>query len=361
MNLATRILRPFGALLIVLACATGAAHAAEPSQAVMLIATERLAGSGFDETVLVATPLPTGEHIGFIINRPTGLKLATVLPEYAPSRKVIDPVYLGGPLLSGSLFVLARQVPQGSDGDVIPLVPGLVLAMDAATVDRVIETMPNDARYLAGLVVWEPGELDAEIRAGAWEVRAADAGAVFHANPAGLWEELHTESGGSRMWVSADCESYWQSPSPSDLLLEVRRQSEQMTTAAAEIDWEGAFVAVGAARAALDRLRVLTLAPTGADGSRLERRHVDADGLREPLIGAEAAVRSRELSALALYGREMTELADRLLAACELDGPPGIPAVALALESESARLSSAPTLDIVACGAARSRSGCALN
>jgi putative transcriptional regulator len=356
MNLATRILRPFGALLIVLACATGAAHAAEPSQAVMLIATERLAGSGFDETVLVATPLPTGEHIGFIINRPTGLKLAAVLPEYGPSRKVIDPVYLGGPLLSGSLFVLARQVPQGSDGDVIPLVPGLVLAMDAATVDRVIETMPNDARYLAGLVVWEPGELDEEIRAGAWELRAADAGAVFHANPARLWEELHTESGGSRMWVSTDCESYWQSPRPSDLLLEVRRQSEQMTTAAAEIDWEGAFVAVRAARAALDRLRVLT----GGDGSRLERRHVDADGLRELLIGAEAAVRSRELSALALYGGEMTELADQLLAACELD-PPGVPAVALALESDSARPSSAPALDILACGAARSRSGCALN
>ena len=37
------------------------------------------------------------------------------------------------------------------------MMSGLVLALDGATVDRVIETMRNDARYFAGLVVWRPG------------------------------------------------------------------------------------------------------------------------------------------------------------------------------------------------------------
>ena len=213
MNLAARILRPLGTLLIVLACAAGTAHA-ESSQAVMLVATERLAGSGYDEAVVVAVPLPTGEHLGLIINRPTDVKLATLLPAYAPSRKVVDPVYLGGPALSESLFALARRAPD--DSSVIPLGPGLVLVMDGAAVDRVIETMPNDARYFVGLVVWLSGELEEEIRAGAWEVQTADPRAVFHANPAGLWQELHTGPGGSAMWVSADCDSYWRSPSPTD-------------------------------------------------------------------------------------------------------------------------------------------------
>src|SRR5262245_27297518 len=131
MKLATLILRAFGTLLIVLA-AGGAAHAAEPSH-VMLIATERLAGSGYDETVLVAVPLPTGEHFGFIINRPTDVKLATLLPGYSPSRKVVDPVYLGGPALSESLFAVARRAPEGRSA--IPLATGLVLVMDDATVD----------------------------------------------------------------------------------------------------------------------------------------------------------------------------------------------------------------------------------
>ena len=201
MNRAARILRPLGGVLIALVCAAGAAQAAEPPQAVMLIATERLAGSGYEETVLVAAPLPGGEHVGFMINRPTKVKLATLFPEHAASRKVVDPVYLGGPLLTESLFALARRPPDGG-GDVIPLKSGLVLAMDGVTVDRLIETMPNDARYFVGLVVWQPGELDDEIRAGAWEVRPADAGTVFHANPAGLWKELRTGARGSRLWVS---------------------------------------------------------------------------------------------------------------------------------------------------------------
>jgi putative transcriptional regulator len=185
------ILHPAWGFLILLACAAGAANATEASKPVILVATDRLAGSGYDETVLIAAPLPTGEHIGFIINRPTQVKLGNLFPEHAPSRKVVDPVYFGGPVLSESLFAVARRVPEGG-GELVPLMPGLVLAIDGATVDRVIETMPNDARYFAGLMVWQPGELDEQIRAGAWEVRPADEGTVFHANPAGLWKDLHS-------------------------------------------------------------------------------------------------------------------------------------------------------------------------
>jgi putative transcriptional regulator len=184
------ILRPAWGFLALLACAVGAANAAEESKPVMLVATDRLEGSGYGETVLIAAPVPSGEHIGFIINRPTAVKLGNLFPGHAPSRKVVDPVYFGGPMLPESLFAVARQAPEGG-GQIVPLMPGLVLAIDGATVDRVIETMPNDARYFAGLVVWQPGELDEEIRAGAWEVRPADAGTVFHANPAGLWKDLH--------------------------------------------------------------------------------------------------------------------------------------------------------------------------
>ena len=184
------ILRPAWGFLILLACAAGAVNAAEESKPVMLVATDRLGGSGYNETVLIAAPVPSGEHIGFIINRPTRLKLDNLFPGHAPSRKVADPVYFGGPMLTESLFAVARRAPEGG-GQIVPLMPGLVLAIDGATVDRVIETMPNDARYFAGLVVWQPGELDEEIRAGAWDVRPADAGTVFHANPAGLWKDLH--------------------------------------------------------------------------------------------------------------------------------------------------------------------------
>ena len=107
------ILRPARSLLVLFACAAGAVHAAEVSASVMLVATERLAGSGYDEAVLIAAPLRNGASIGFIINRPTRAKLANLFPGHAPSRKVVGPVYFGGPALPESLFVIARRTPEG--------------------------------------------------------------------------------------------------------------------------------------------------------------------------------------------------------------------------------------------------------
>jgi putative transcriptional regulator len=201
MNLPRKLLSLLGALAIMLLSAATPAGAAGPAESVLLIATDRLEGSGYSETVLIAVPLRDGRHIGFILNRPTPVKLGALFPEHAPSRKVVDPVYFGGPVLAESLFAVARRAPEG--GDAIALMPGLVLAVDAVAVDRMIETMPNDARYFAGLVAWQPGELDEEIRAGAWEVRPADAGTVFRANPGSLWKDLHTGPKGSGQRVRA--------------------------------------------------------------------------------------------------------------------------------------------------------------
>ncbi len=188
MKLSTRVIQPLGVLLVLLACAAGVGHAADPSQPVVLVATARLADSGFHETVLVAAPLPTGGHFGFIVNRPTAVKLETAFPEHAPSHKVVDPLYLGGPILAETVFAVARRAPDG--GNVIPLMPGLVAALDGKTVFHIIDTTPNDARYFAGMMIWTPGELDEQIRAGAWIVRPAHIETVFHANPSGLWKEL---------------------------------------------------------------------------------------------------------------------------------------------------------------------------
>jgi putative AlgH/UPF0301 family transcriptional regulator len=200
MSIAARVVRYLGSFLVTFLCAVGAVNATEAAKPVVLIATDRLLGSGYRETVLFAAPLPNGHHVGFILNRPTPAKLGTLFPEHAPSRKVLDAVYFGGPELPESLFAVAQRAPEG--GGAISLMPGLVLAIDSATVDRVIETMPNDARYFVGLVVWRPGELDEEIRAGAWEVRPADPSAVFHTDPERLWRDLHTGPGGQGLRVS---------------------------------------------------------------------------------------------------------------------------------------------------------------
>ena len=196
MKIATSAARILAILLLALGCAAPGAWATDLAQPVTLVATTSLGNSGFSETVLFAAPLRNGAHIGFILNRPSTLTLAAAFPEHAPSRKVVDPVYVGGPVLSRMVFAAMRTPPEDA-GNVLRPMPGLALVMDGSAVDHIIETMPNDARYFAGLVVWQPGELDEEVRAGAWEVNPADANTVFSLHPETLWKTL--SGGGKRL------------------------------------------------------------------------------------------------------------------------------------------------------------------
>jgi len=184
-----RCLQSFGAFLVLLAGMTGAARAVDLSQAVILVASNHLAGSIYEQTVILAAPLPQGGHLGFVVNRPTSMKLESLFPEQASTRNVVDPVYAGGPMLSNAVFAVMRKAPD-NNGNFLPLMPGIVVAIDGATVDRIIETTPNDARYFVGLMFWAPDDLDDEIRNGAWEVRPADVDTVLRANSPGLWKAL---------------------------------------------------------------------------------------------------------------------------------------------------------------------------
>ena len=184
-----RCLQSFGAFLVLFAGMTAAARAVDLSQAVILVASNRLAGSIYEQTVILAAPLPQGGHLGFVVNRPTNMKLESLFPDQASTHNVVEPVYAGGPILPRAVFAVMRKAPD-NNGAFLPLMPGLVIAIDGATVDRIIETTPNDARYFVGLMFWAPDDLEDEIRDGAWEVRPADVDTVLRANSTGLWKSL---------------------------------------------------------------------------------------------------------------------------------------------------------------------------
>jgi putative transcriptional regulator len=184
-----RVLRSLAVLVVAFAGMAEAAGAADLSRPVILVASDRLAGSPFEQAVILATPLPQGGHMGFVVNRPTGVKLESLFPGQASARNVVDQVYAGGPVLSSVVFAVTRKPPvDGSKA--VPLMPGLVAVMDEETVDRIIETTPNDARYFVGLMVWAPGELDEEVGKGAWEVRPPSVETVLPAHSTDLWKSL---------------------------------------------------------------------------------------------------------------------------------------------------------------------------
>ena len=79
---------------------------------------------------------------------------------------------------------------QNPGGESFELMPGLYAAVDEETVDRIIRTESDHARFVAGLVVWRRGELSAEIERGAWYVLPPGARLVLRKPSQGLWEEL---------------------------------------------------------------------------------------------------------------------------------------------------------------------------
>jgi putative AlgH/UPF0301 family transcriptional regulator len=99
---------------------------------------------------------------------------------------VVDPVYFGGPEMSEAVFAVVRRNP---GIQALPLVGDTFLVADAEALDRVIERMPNDARYFAGFVGWRPDELAKEIDAGYWHLTEADA-RMFSSDNQALWQEL---------------------------------------------------------------------------------------------------------------------------------------------------------------------------
>ena len=166
---------------------------ADGDEAIILIAHPQFRDLEYRQTVLIAAPAPNGGHVGVILNRPTRRSLGSLFPEHEPSKKVLDPVYYGGPFSRGALVALVKADRAPGAGSVL-LMNNLYLAFRANTIDHVIETTPNEARYFVGYVGWRPGELKSEIDRGLWTVTGADLDIIFRKDTEGLWEEMLQQS-----------------------------------------------------------------------------------------------------------------------------------------------------------------------
>lgn len=159
------------------------------SESVMLVAKPQFRHPIYGETILIAMPIGEGRHVGFILNRPTRISLAEAFPDHAPSETVRDPIYFGGPAEVNAVFALVARSNSPGRGS-MQLTPDVFLVIASDTVDRVIETDSDHARFFAGVVVWQPGELDEELKRGAWYVLDPEPELVLPQKTEGMWQRL---------------------------------------------------------------------------------------------------------------------------------------------------------------------------
>jgi len=176
-------------LLLLGLISTATTQAADEEEALILVARPQLQDAMYGATILLAKPLPDGSSIGFILNKPTALTLGELFPGHPPSLKVAESVFLGGPVGTNMIVALVEGRESPGEGS-LQIAGDLFLVMNGNTVDRIIERNPAQARYFAGVVVWRPGELEAELKRGFWYEMEAETALVFHKQTTGWWEEL---------------------------------------------------------------------------------------------------------------------------------------------------------------------------
>ena len=181
-------LRLLAAMLLAVVASMTWAQGQTPSTdgAVFLVAAPALRDPEYRQTVLIAAPTANGGHVGVIINRPTRRSLSSLFPEHEPSKKVVEPVFFGGPFSTTALVAVVRSDASPGQGSLL-MMSNLHLAINVNTIDRIIEERPSDARFYVG---WRPGELRREIDRGLWHVLNPDVNTIFRKDTDTLWEEM---------------------------------------------------------------------------------------------------------------------------------------------------------------------------
>ena len=159
----------------------------------LLLDSGQLRGSFFQRTVVLICQHDAEGAFGLVLNRGTGSKVSDVIVADLPERLKTCPLFLGGPVQPSALSYLHSDqfLP---DGDVMP---NLNLGHSLDTLMELGESFSpsQKIKLFAGYAGWSPGQLEDEMKRGAWLTHPASLELVFQTNPDELWSSILGKKG----------------------------------------------------------------------------------------------------------------------------------------------------------------------
>jgi putative transcriptional regulator len=154
-----------------------------------LVASPHMDDPNFRRTVVFIMKHDRDEAFGFIINRPTKLKLSELLggEENIPEDRD-QVIYHGGPV-TGPLMALHDALELSED-----LRSGLAVSIQKDTIVELLNRNDNHVRIFYGYAGWGPSQLDQELEFGGWLVVNASTEQIFSESDS-LWESIVIEIG----------------------------------------------------------------------------------------------------------------------------------------------------------------------
>ena len=156
----------------------------------LLVASRELADPNFAETVILLVHCDTEGAVGLMLNRRTDLPISRALAQLKTAKDLSDPVYLGGPVGTPTVFALLRSTDkvEGTEH-----VFGSVYWISTKTaLEKAISSRPDAGVFhvYLGYAGWTSYQLRNEVRLGGWFIFQADNQTVFNANPDSLWRQM---------------------------------------------------------------------------------------------------------------------------------------------------------------------------
>ncbi len=156
----------------------------------LLVASRELADSNFAKTVILLVHCDTEGAVGLMLNRRTHIPISRLFAHLQSAKDLSDPVYLGGPVETPTVFALRESRDKLEDAE---RVFDRVYWISGKTgLEKTISSRPEAGAFhlYLGYAGWTTDQLRTEVRLGAWLILPADTQSIFTADPDSLWRDL---------------------------------------------------------------------------------------------------------------------------------------------------------------------------
>ena len=162
-----------------------------------LVASRHLNDPNFSESVVLLLGYGRQGALGVIINRPTNVPLADVVPDAVQATPESGLVYLGGPVARTAMLLLLRSTHQS--GDIEQVFEDVYFSGSQLVLQEKIHEQGSIFRMYSGHAGWGPGQLDDEVARGDWSIFPADTDSIFNTPSEKIWPAFMPRDSGK--WV----------------------------------------------------------------------------------------------------------------------------------------------------------------
>jgi putative transcriptional regulator len=187
-------------------------HAGDLKPPVLLLAMPQVQDPFFHKSVVLLLAHEDEGSFGFIINRPTEMKVAEVLEglEIRWTGEASSRAFLGGPVQPQLGTVLYGTVAEASE-EKPQVLPGVAITQQLSDLAGLASQPPPAFKLFLGYAGWGAGQLVEEILRNDWLTAPASPTLVFAPAPETAWEEALRSVG-----IEPEALPSWTTPNPEE-------------------------------------------------------------------------------------------------------------------------------------------------